>query len=404
MNLAPTPQPGRISALLTSPTGRLIPIVGAIIAIWVYFSIQSSVFLTSVNLVNLSNQISVTCLIALALSLVVIARQIDLSVSVLAAVAGGIAAKLVVSSHWSAWAAVAAALLVGAVSGTVQSTLALTLQVPSFIVTLGGYFILSAVLLWLVPSTGVIPLAASPLARIASTSLSGAGSYIYVAAFCALFGLLRWGRQRSLSRAGLASTNLLLGTVLPVVVVAGVLAAVVGAVFDVQAGIPVPFLIAFSLVAILSYVTTQTPVGRHLYAIGSNPEAARRAGIHVKTFTVAVFALSSILVALAGVILASRQLGVAAQTSDFTVLLDALAAIVIGGVSLNGGVGTVWAALTGSIVIGSIDNGLFLITASTQVRWSVEGLVLVGAVALDAFLSRRTASWSGGGKRRLARR
>jgi D-xylose transport system permease protein len=138
----------------------------------------------------------------------------------------------------------------------------------------------------------------------------------------------------------------------------------------------------------MSYIANQTPFGRHVYAVGGNPEAARRAGINVGLVTCITFVIAGFLASIAGVVQASRQLGVSAQSDDLTLLLGALAAVVIGGISLFGGRGSVWGALVGGIVIGSIQNGLDLINSTTQVQWTVEGIVLIIAVVIDSLVSR----------------
>lgn len=385
------PSRAAISDALATPTGRLVPIVVSIAVIWGIFAAKSPIFFSAENFTNLANQISVTILISLALVFVLLVRQIDLSLAVLAATCGGVAAVLTVTYHWNEAVAIVVCLAFGAAVGASSAVVATFFSVPTFIVTLGGYFILSAVLLWLIPATGVIAIADTPLENVAGTYIGGWPSYFVVAAAVIFFGVLRWDRHRSMQRVG-APSSALRSVVLPIVVLAAAAFCFLAFAFDADRGVPLPFLIAVGLVAVFSYVANQTPFGRRIYAIGGSPEGARRAGIPVRQFTIVIFALSGAFTALAGIVLASQQLGVSAQTSDFTILLQSLAAVVIGGVSLFGGVGSVWAALMGSLVIGSISNGLYLINASTQVRWSIEGVILVLAVVIDSLIRRKAST------------
>ena len=167
-----------------------------------------------------------------------------------------------------------------------------------------------------------------------------------------------------------------------------VVSLAVTGVFNSYRGVPVPVAILAGLLVAGAYVTTQTTFGTYLFAVGGNLEASRRAGIPVRGIKIATFTILGMLTALAGVIAASRVLGVSASSDDPTLLLEAIAAAVIGGTSLFGGRGTVWSALVGALVIGSIANGMLLINASTQIRLLAEGGVLILAVIVDALIAR----------------
>jgi len=179
---------------------------------------------------------------------------------------------------------------------------------------------------------------------------------------------------------------------LPTVGLAVVVFGILISVFNPYRGVPLPAVIVVTIAAVLSYVGTQTPLGKHIYAIGGNPEAARRAGIRVEGVTAITFGIAGFVAAWAGVINASRSLGVSAQSTDLTLLLVALSAVVIGGVSLFGGRGSIWSVLLGGILMGSIQNGLQLMAVSQQVQWTVQGVVLVIAVVIDASISRHAAN------------
>jgi D-xylose transport system permease protein len=369
---------------------RLVPIVIALGVVWAFFAIQSPIFLSSRNLTNLTNQISVSTFLALALVFLVLVQQIDISLAAVAAVAGGIAAILNTESHLNVILAVAIALAFGAAAGLVQGAIVTLLDVPAFIVTLGGMFIFEAVLFWELPVTQVVPLANTPLQQIAFTYVPAWLSYLLGGLAVATFGFLRWSTYRDRQRDGLP-VNLLRSTILPTAALGALVAGALVFVFNAYAGVPTPAIVLVGFVTALAYLSGNTPLGKHIYAIGGNPEAARRAGIRVKLVTVFIFALAGFLAAAGGIVQASQLLGVSEAASDLSLLLGALAAVVIGGISLAGGRGTVWGAVIGGIMVGSIQNGLDLINSSTAVQWFVEGAVLVIAITIDSLISKSSA-------------
>jgi D-xylose transport system permease protein len=379
----------RLSAGLEGPL-RLVPVLIALIAIWAFFEAENSVFLSSRNLTNLANQIAVTTILGLGLMLVLIVRQIDLSLAALAAVCGVIAARLAVMSGWPVEAAVALALLAGCAAGAIQGLIVMVFRAPSFIVTLGGYFIFSGLVLVLLPVTQVISLANTPLQDIASTSLAATISYIVAAAVVAVFAMVRWTYVRDARRMQMP-VNPATQVVAPTAALAVLVFAVV-AIFNSYQGVPTPTVIVAGVMASLAYMSSHTPFGKHLYAVGGNPEAARRAGIPVAKLTIITFAIGGLLTAVGGLVAASRELGVSGQSVDLTLLFGAVSAAVIGGVSLFGGRGNVWGVLVGSLVIGSISNGLLLLNSSTQVIYIAQGGILVAAVVIDALVARNAPS------------
>ncbi|HVY18643.1 MAG TPA: ABC transporter permease [Bauldia sp.] len=375
---------------LTGPW-RSLPLIIALVGVWILFAIESPLFLSSRNLTNLSNQIAVSSLLALALVFVVVVRQIDISLASLAAVCGGVAAHLTAEEGWNPILAVALALAAGVVVTTFQSWIVMKSKAPSFIVTLGGMFILNAALMWMLPVTQAIILSDTPLQAIAGTYLPDWLSYTLAGLGVAFFGLLRWNYHAARVRQGMAS-SLMQSTLLPTGALAILVFAVVVYVFNAYRGVPLPTVIVIGTAVILSYVGTQTPLGKYIYAIGGNPEAARRAGIRVELVTAITFSIAGFVAAWAGIINASRLLGVSAQSTDLTLLLVALSAVVVGGVSLFGGRGSVWSVLLGGILMGSIQNGLQLMAVTQEVQWTVQGVVLVVAVVIDASISRHAAN------------
>lgn len=369
---------------------RIVPILVALGVIWAFFAVQSPVFLSSRNLTNLTNQISVSTFLALGLVFLVLIQQIDISLAAVAAVAGGIAAALSTEAHWNPVVAVVVALASGIAAGLIQGLIVMLLGVPAFIVTLGGMFILEAILFWELPVTQVIPLANTPLQEIAFSNVAPWLSYVFGAVAIVAVATLRWSNHSARRQNGLPS-SLLRSTILPIVALALLVFGLLVFVFNAYSGVPAPAVVLIALCAVLSYMSGHTPLGKHIYAIGGNPEAARRAGIRVKLVTVLIFAFAGFLAAAGGIVQASQLLGVSESASDLTVLLGAIAAVVVGGVSLSGGRGSVWSAVIGGVLIGSIQNGLDLINSSTAVQWAVEGTVLIIAVVIDALISKSSA-------------
>jgi D-xylose transport system permease protein len=263
-------------------------------------------------------------------------------------------------------------------------------------VTLGGMFIFEAVLFWELPVTQVVPLANTPLQQIAFTYVPAWLSYLLGALAVGAFGVLRWSNYRDRLRDGLP-VSLVRSTIAPTAALAALVGGALVFVFNAYSGVPTPAIVLAAFCAALAYLSGNTPLGKHIYAIGGNPEAARRAGIRVKLVTVFVFALAGFLAAAGGIVQASQLLGVSEAASDLSLLLGALAAVVIGGVSLAGGRGSVWGAVIGGIMIGSIQNGLDLINSSTAVQWFVEGSVLIIAITIDSVIAK--SSTRGVGRR-----
>ena len=386
----PAARGGHLLELLAGPW-RLVPVLIALVGIWIFFSVQSSVFLSSRNLSHLALQIVVMSVIGLALVLVLLVGEIDLSVAYLSAVCAAVAATLSVRLGWPFALALAGGVGAGALWGLGQGLVTTRFRVPSFIVTLGASLILTGILQKLLPSdTYEIGLVNDPIALIANAFLPSWLSFAGVAAAVVLVGILKLQTYRQRRQHGFKSS--LIGTVLAPVAAVAIAGAVLVTVFDGYRGVPVAVAVLLVLLGVFAYLTSETKFGIYLYAIGGNPEAARRAGIPVDRVKVIAFVLAGALAATGGIIAASRVLGVSPLSADPLILLEAIAAIVIGGTSLFGGRGSVWSALTGALVMGSITNGLLLIDVSTPVRLAVQGTILILAVVTDAVIVRRHAA------------
>lgn len=368
---------------------RMIPVLIVLVAIWIYFGQQNELFLSSRNLSNLAGQIVVTSLVALGLLFVLVVGEIDLSVAAASAVSAGVAAKLSLNYGLDSSSAVALGLLTGILLGAINGLIVTVFRAPSFIVTLGISLILQGILLQLLPPTNLFSLVGNPISGLSTTYLSAGLGWMAVAIFAGGLGILKLQRYTALRALGLPS-SLFWDVVIPFGLTAAT-ASIAVMVFNSYKGVPLSVALLIIVLGFLAYLTTQTKFGLYLFAIGANPEAARRAGIPVSLVKVAAFMISGALVATGGIMAASRVMGVSPQSADPSLLLEAIAAAVIGGVSLFGGRGSVWSALTGALLIGSISNGLLLVNATTQTRLEVQGVILIIAVVVDAMISRAGA-------------
>ncbi len=369
---------------------RLIPVLISLVLVWLVFWSQQPLFLSARNLSNLTLQTVVTATLALGLVLILLVAEIDLSVAALSGAAAAIAGRLAVTEGWNPWAACAIALAFGVIWGLLQAVLVLY-GGPSFIVTLAGSLVLQGLLLWLLPSAGQISLANNDLKFIVGAYLTPAAGWIL-----GLLGLVGYAancavKYRGRRRVGLGADPVR-NLVLPIGVTAIAIIAVVW-VLNSYRGIPIVVALLVGLLAFLSYIASQTRFGIRLYAVGGNREAARRAGIPVRRTLLWSFALSGLFAALAGLFAASRLLGVSNQSGGGSLLLEAIAAAVIGGTSLFGGRGVVWSALLGALVIGSISNGMDLLGLPTEVKLAAQGAILVIATLTDVVISRGSLKW-----------
>ncbi|WP_460992962.1 sugar ABC transporter permease [Sinomonas soli] len=369
---------------------RLGPVLVVLVLVWAFFALQNPRFLAPVNLSNLTLQTAVTATIALGLVFVLLLGEIDLSVAALSGVAAAVTSGLATNNGWNPVAAAALGLGLGVAWSLVQAVIVLY-GAPSFIVTLAGSLALGGVLLLALPRSGQISIANSPLGLIAGSYLPALGGWAAALVAVLVSGWFYLSRHRARRAQGLP-TQFFRTAALPILSVL-VLSAVLVLTLNAHRGVPVIFAALVAVVGFFAYITTQTRFGVRLYSVGGNREAARRAGIPVGKTILWAFALSGFFAALGGIFAASRLLGVSNQSGSGTLLLQAIAAAVIGGTSLFGGKGTVWSALLGALLIGSISNGMDLLGLATEIKDIVTGIILVAATVADVVLSRGTFSW-----------
>jgi D-xylose transport system permease protein len=359
-----------------------VRVIVAIAVIWTIFQIANDRFLSAINLTNLTLQIAAVATISIGVVLILLLGEIDLSVGAVSGLAAGVMAVLTVKEGWNPELAIVSALVAGALIGLLQGFFITAFGLPSFVVTLAGLLAWPGFLLLVLGETGTVPLPPSTITDLTHTFFDPAvGWAIAIAVVAAYVVSVLKGRMDRV-RAGLAVPPLVQAMIAPVLVAAGTFAAV--AILNADRGVPLAVVIVVALTAIFAFITERTRFGRHIFAVGGNAEAARRAGIRVNRVRMAVFILGSSLAAFGGVLAASRLLAVNQQSGGEEVLLFAIAGPVIAGTSLFGGRGFVWSALLGAIVIGSISNGMDLLGLESDIKFIITGGVLLAAVTIDA--------------------
>lgn len=358
----------------------------AIAVIMLFFSFATDgAYLSARNISNLLRQTSITGILAIGMVFVIISAEIDLSVGSMMGLLGGFAAITNVWWNWPLPLTVIVTLALGLVLGAWSGWWVAYQKVPSFIVTLAGLLAFRGMLIGLTKGTTVSPIS-HDMTLIGQGYLPDtAGMIIGVAAVC---GFVLWG---SYQRKARKSLNLTVppasGEMLRYAVFAVLLLAAVYLLNDYR-GIPVPVLILSVLAVIGMFIARKTAFGRHIYAIGGNIDAARLSGIGVEKVKLIIFSMNGLMVAIAGLILSAR-LGAGAPSAGQNAELDAIAACVIGGASLAGGIGTVYGVIVGAFIIALLDNGMSMLDVPTFWQYIVKGGILLLAVWADTISKKK---------------
>lgn len=368
----------------------VMPVVLGLIVITAFFYSQNSNFLTAGNFTNLMVQMAGVTTVAIGVVFVLLLGEIDLSIGYVSGIAGVVVAKLQLpDGSWETTGIVAivVAVIVTALIGLFQGSFVAIIGVPSFVVTLAGLLFWQGVILYSIGDVGVIVIDDSLVNNVANYFFSDTAGYVIAAAATALFAISTLSGVISRRRHGIQSDN----AALVALKLLGFAAIAFGVVAwaNKERGFPVAFLLVIVLLVFWTWVAERTTFGRHVYAVGGNAEAARRAGINVRNIRIIVFMISGAMAGLGGVIFASRLNSVDLNAGGGTILLDAIAAAVIGGTSLFGGRGRVISALMGSLVIATVANGIDLLGYSSAIKFMVTGAILLAAVTLDAVSRRR---------------
>ena len=406
---------------------RLLGMIVALIVIWVGFNILSGgTFLTPRNLWNLSVQTSVVAIMATGMVLIIVSRNIDLSVgSMLAAVGMAMAIIQVeilpdwigLGSPWIWVITVAAGLLLGTAIGATQGAIVAYVGVPSFIVTLGGLLVWRGVAWWMASGRTIAPMDATFQIFGGGARGTIGGTWTWIIGILGCLGViaLLWNRRRNRIRVGFEPRPMWaevgIGAVACLTILGAV--AVINAYpmperlarryaeengipwppegLEISLGLATPVLVVIVVALAMNFIATRTKYGRYVYAIGGNPEAATLAGIKTRWTIVKTFALMGFLVGVAAAVQIAR---LNAATSGLGTLAElyVIAAAVIGGTSLSGGVGTIPGAVLGALVMQSLVSGMVLLGLDAPLQDIVVGIVLVAAVAIDSWYRRRVAT------------
>jgi D-xylose transport system permease protein len=383
---------GYIERLKAGDVGSL-PVILGMIVIVIFFTAQSGDFLTAVNFNNLIVQMAGTTVVAIGVVFVLLLGEIDLSIGYVSGVAGVTVAWLQepgTSHQLPGILAILIAIAVGALIGVFQGSFVAFIGVPSFVVTLAGLLAWQGVIIRWIGDQGVIGIQDNLINDVANYVLPVWLGWAAAIVVCLSFAASVAAGFYSRHKAGLKLRNVPLAA-LRVAFVSVVVLGVVG-ISSSSRGVPLAGVLVVALLAVWTFIARRTTFGRHVYAVGGNAEAAHRAGINVKFIRIAVFAISSGMAAIGGIIFASRLNSVDLTAGGGTILLDAIAAAVIGGTSLFGGRGRVVSALLGALVISTIGNGLSLIGSAAATQYITTGVILLAAVVLDTLSRRRLAA------------
>lgn len=372
-----------------------LPIIVGLVLIVIVFGLANDVFLSPRNFTNLLLQMAGIATIAIGIVFVLLIAEIDLSVAYVSAVGGVIMAMLLRPGDpgfpWPL--AVGLALLATTLIGMATGLLVTKAGVPSFVVTLAGLLIWSGVVLTLTTqasTSGTVRIQDDTVINITGSFLSTAEGWLLGLASVAVFAATQLRSTYLRRKRGLVTKPL----VILVLQVAGMSVVVAWAVWYANRDRGVPFVMVILVLFLVfwSFVAARTAFGRHVYAVGGNPEAARRAGINVDAIRIAVFMIAGFMAGAGGIILTSRIRSVSTGTGGGNLLLNVIAAAVIGGTSLFGGRGRPVNALLGALVIASVANGMDLLGLASGTKFIVTGLVLLAAVLVDSLSRKGRAS------------
>lgn len=360
----------------------------ALFVIIAFFNVSTNgIFMSARNVSNLINATGYIAVLAVGMTLVIVIRHIDLSVGFLAGFIGAITALLLTEHGVPVALAVAIALLLGMVAGLINGLFVSKVGMPSFVVSLGGMLVFRGALIQATQRTGTIMIPNQGFNNIGNGFIPWGGSGAYHAATLALgvIGILVYVLLEIMSRKTKQSYHFYVVS-LPIFIMklAFVSAAIAYITYVLASfnGLSWTVVIVIVVTMLYHFITTKTVLGRHIYAVGSNPEAAKLSGINVSKITLTVFGSMGLLAALSGILYTAR-LQSATVSAGTLFELDAIAAAYVGGVSSAGGVGKVTGSIIGALVMASLTNGMNLMGVNISYQYMVRGGVLIAAVAFD---------------------
>ncbi|SDS28136.1 D-xylose transport system permease protein [Brevibacterium siliguriense] len=370
------------------------PVILALVVIVIVFQSADSNFISPANLVNLSTQVAFLAILALGINLILLLGEIDLSLAQLGGLAASLLGVLVVRQGVPPVMALIIMLLLGLIVGAIQGWFFAVVGIPAFVVTLAGLLAFTGLTLTTLGTQKNLSMSDTFAFDFASFYFPAIWAYIFGAiAIIGFGGGIIYSKMRR-HREGLNApswTSVIVRIVLLAAIVFGFLILV-----NQDFGLAMPFFLMIVIAIIIDLVLRKTRYGRSIYAVGGKVEAARRAGIRVTWVRISVFMAAGVLAALFGFIKTGVTTNAGSTLVSTQDLLNAIAAAVIGGTSLFGGRGTAWAAVLGALVVGAINNGLYLIGFNSDAQQIITALVLLTAVVIDA-LSRRGQRYVGRG-------
>lgn len=365
---------------------RAYTMIVGLILIWIMFTILTDgTFLSARNISNLTMQMAVVAILGTGMVLVIVTGHIDLSVGSLVGLIGGCAAAFMVWGGWGTIPTILAVLAIGILAGLLQGFATVYLQVPAFIVTLGGMMAFKGALLGITKGVTIAPLN-DGYKMFGQAYVTNATSFGFTAIIILMLFYLTYRRSKSKKKYDFSSNakNSYIKLTLSSLLVIGFLF-----VMKSYKGVPVPVFLMLILVLIFTFIAEKTKFGRSVYAIGGNLQAAIFSGIKHKKVVLTVFALNGFMAAVAGIVLSAR-LNAGSPQAGFMLELDAIAAAVIGGTSLMGGRGRIYGAILGALIMATLDNGMSLLNVEAFWQYIVKGLILILAVWFDVFTKKKT--------------
>jgi D-xylose transport system permease protein len=377
-----------------------LPAVTGLLVLCIVFAIVRPVFFSAANFANLFTQGAAVTAIAMGLIFVLLLGEIDLSAGFASGVCAAILANVATVLGYPWYVAVAAALFTGMVIGLTLGVLVAKVGIPSFVVTLAGFLAFQGVVLLLMEEGTNISIRDETIIAIENRWVSPLVGWVLVAVAVGGYAAAQLLRHRNRTARGLVTDPIMVvfGRIAALAVILGVAVYVlnqersINPLISSNKGMPIVVPILAVLLVFWTFVLSRTAYGRHLYAVGGNREAARRAGINVDKIRISAFVICSVMAAVGGIIAASRDRSVDPNTGGSNVLLYAVGAAVIGGTSLFGGKGRIIDAVLGGAVVAVIINGMGLMGYSSGVKYVLTGLVLLLAAGVDALSRRRSAA------------
>jgi D-xylose transport system permease protein len=358
-----------------------VPIYVGLILIWFYFNSQTSgLFIGSRNLSEMAQEFSYEAVLAIGVVFVLLLGEIDLSLGYLTLLSVALVSSYSALNGWNAAVSIIVPIIICAICGLAQGLLIAWIRMPSFVVTLGGFLVFEGIAYHILGGS-TVNVYDPTIAKIGTYDLPNGLSWGIAAAAVALYVMTILNRRRKRAKEGLPAEN----TLRSIINVAGlaIVLAVVVATLNNYRGVPFAFAVLIALTAIFAFFATRIPFGRHIYAVGGNMEAARRAGINTTAVRWIVFGISGMFAGIAGVLLVGYSAAGSTTTAGPDLLLDVISIAVIGGVSLTGGKGSVWGVLLGGLVLASINSGLNLMATDPYYVYVIKGAILLAAIFVD---------------------